>query len=200
MALPSDIASTKASATRASVAPRCRNRAPLDASAMMTLSTAGGEGSFAPPTNSAAIHQVARNRENERRRSTSVSGDRVIEGAGIELGRRPNQVTSADLGEHAIEHARIRLLVNDAPARNAVAIAVAVGLEDGRIARAGERRDLVPGGVRGDQQLLGLAGHRNETRHRIAVACSPALVEDITDRGHRALGPQLRQNLLDAGE
>src|SRR6185369_3205556 len=158
MALPSDIASTKASATRASVAPRCRNSAPLDASAMMTLSTAGGEGSFAPPTNSAAIHQVARNRENERRRSTSVSGDCVIEGAGIELGRRPDQVAAAGLGQHAIEHARIRLLVGDASARNAVAIAVTVGLEHDGIARAGERRDLLPGRVGGDQQLLGLAG------------------------------------------
>lgn len=113
---------------------------------------------------------------------------------------RPDQVASADSGEHAIEHARIRFLVRDAPARNAVAIAVAVGLEHGRIARAGERRDLVPGGVRGDQQLLGLAGHRNEARYRIAVAGGPALVEDITDRGYRALGPQLRQNVLDAGE
>src|SRR5438874_5823564 len=129
MALPSDIASTKASATRASVAPRCRNSAPLDASAIMTSSTAGGEGSFAPPTNSAAVHQIARNRVNETRRSTSVSRDCVIEGTGIELGRRPDQIAAAGLGEHAVEHARIRLLVSNASARNAVAIAVAVGLE-----------------------------------------------------------------------
>src|SRR5438309_1530006 len=129
MALPSDIASTKASATRASVAPRCRNSAPLEASAMTTLSTAGGEGSFAPPTNSAAVHQIARSRAIDRRRNTSLSGDGVIEGAGVELGRRSDQITAAGLGEHAIEHARIRLLVGDAPARNAVAITVAVGLE-----------------------------------------------------------------------
>src|SRR5437773_2731818 len=118
MALPSDIARTKESATRASVAPRCRNSAPLDASATMTLSTAGGEGSFAPPTSSAAIHQIARNRANESRRSTSVSGDCVIERAGIELRRRPNQVAAAGLGQHAVEHARIGLLVSDAPTRN----------------------------------------------------------------------------------
>src|SRR5437899_9459442 len=133
MALPSDIASTKARVTRASVAPRCRNSVPLDASAMMTLSTAGGEGSFAAPTNSAAIHQIARNRANDRRRSTSVSGDCVIEGAGIELGRRAHEVASAGLGQHPVEHARVLFLVVDAPARNAVAIALAVGLEHGRI-------------------------------------------------------------------
>src|SRR5213080_3967932 len=133
MALPSDIASTKARATRASVAPRCRNSAPLAASAIMTSSTAGGEGSFAPPTNSAAVHQTARNRANETRRSTSISGNCVIEGARIEFGRGPNQITAAGLGQHAVEHARIGLLVSDAPPRNAVAIALAVGLEHGRI-------------------------------------------------------------------
>src|SRR3954453_12084295 len=159
MALPSDIASTKESATRASVAPRCRNSVPLEASATMTLSTADGEGSFGPPTNSAAIHQIARNRTKERRRSTSVSGDCVIEGAGVELGRRPDQVAAADLGEYAIEHARIGLLVDDAPARNAVAVALAIGLEHGWIGRAGEWGDLVPGRIGRHQQLLGLAGH-----------------------------------------
>src|SRR5437868_4167659 len=111
MALPSDIASTKDSATRASVVPRCRNSAPLDASAMMTLSTAGGEGSFGPPTNSAAVHQIARSRAIERRRSTSISRDCVIERAGIELGRRSHQVAAADFGQHAIEHARVRFLI-----------------------------------------------------------------------------------------
>src|SRR5215472_10704078 len=122
MALPSDIASTKASATRASVAPRCRNSAPDLASAIITLSTAGGEGSFAPPTNSAAIHQVARKTANETRRSTSVSGACVIERAGIELCCRPDQLGAPDLGQHAIQNACVGLLVIHAAAWNAVAI------------------------------------------------------------------------------
>src|SRR6516165_4215360 len=136
MALPSDIASTKASATRASVAPRCRNSAPLSASATITVRTAGGEGSFAPPTNSAAVHQIARNRANETRRSTSISAGCVIEGAGIELRRGSDQIASADLGKHAIKYTRIGLFIVDAPARNAVAIAVAIGLKEGAIGRA----------------------------------------------------------------
>src|SRR6187402_897564 len=111
MALPSDIASTKARVTRASVAPRCRNRAPDEASAIITSSTAGGEGSFAPPTNSAAIHQIRRSRANDRRRSTSVSGGCVIEGARIEFGRRADEVAAAGLGQHAVEHARVLFLV-----------------------------------------------------------------------------------------
>src|SRR6478609_6641583 len=136
MALPSDIASTKARVTRASVAPRCRNSAPLDASAIMTWSTAGGEGSFAPPTNSAAIHQTARNTANESRRNTSVSAGRMVEGAGFEFRRRPHQVAPADPGQHPVEHARIGLLVGDAPARNALAIALAIGLQQGGVVRA----------------------------------------------------------------
>src|SRR5512139_2271702 len=200
MALPSDIASTKASATRASVAPRCRNSAPDDASATITLSTAGGEGSLAPPTNSAAIHQIARNRANDRRRSTSVSANRVIEGAGIELRHRPDQVAAADLGQHAIENARIRLFVSDAAARDSLAIAVAIGLQQGGIAGAGQRRDLLPRRIRGHQQLLGLAGHGNEPRDRVAMTGGPGFVEDVADHRDRSLGAELGQDVLDAGE
>src|SRR4051812_28444150 len=200
MALPSDIASTKARLTRASVAPRCRNSAPLDASATTTSSTAGGEGSFAAPTKRAAIHQIASNRANDRRRSTSVSGNCVIERAGIELGSRADEVAAAGLGQHAVEHARVPFFVIDAPARNAVAIALAISLEQGGIARAGERCDLVPGGIGGHQQLLGLAGHRDEARHRIAMTCRPGFVEDIADCGDRALGAEFRQYVLDTGK
>src|SRR6478609_11862911 len=200
MALPSDIASTKARLTRASVAPRCRNSAPLDASAMTTSSTAGGEGSFAAPTNSAAIHQIASNRANDRRRSTSVSGNCVIERAGLELGGRSDQVAAAGLGKHAVEHARVLFFVIDAPARNAVAISLAIGLEKSGITGAGERRDLVPGGIRGHQQLLGLARHRDEARHGLPMARRPALVENIADCGDRALGAEFRQDVLDAGK
>src|SRR3954447_22625790 len=200
MALPSDIASTKARLTRASVAPRCRNSAPLDASAMTTSSTAGGEGSFAAPTNSAAVHQIASNRANDRRRSTSVSGNCVIERSWLEFSGRANEVASAGLGQHAVEHARVLFFVIDAPARNAVAIALAIGLEQGGIVRAGERCDLVPGSIRGHQQLLGPASHRDEARHSVPMARRPALVEDIADCGDGALGAELRQNVLDAGE
>src|SRR5262249_29123560 len=121
----------KASVTRANVAPRCRNSAPDAASAIITSSTAGGGGRFAPLTTSAAVHKIERNRANETRRSTSVSRERVIKRAGIELRRGADQIAAADLGQHAIEHAGIGLFISDGPARNALAIARAIGLEDG---------------------------------------------------------------------
>src|ERR1700744_3331325 len=108
MAVPSVIASTKESATRANVTPRLRNKAPVLASAIIAVSTTGGGGNLAPPTSRDAIHQVATNRMAESRRITSVSRSGVIERAGIELRRRADQRGPADLGQHAIEKSRIR--------------------------------------------------------------------------------------------
>src|SRR3974390_1909018 len=144
MAVPSVIASTKARATRPSVAPRCRNSAPDPASANITLSTAGGEGSLAPPAKSAAIHQVARNRTNDNRRSTSISGDGTIEGAGIECRRGPDELTASDRGQHMIEHARIGLFFIDRTARNSLAIAVAINLQGSSVRSAGQRANAFP--------------------------------------------------------
>src|SRR3954451_16101968 len=107
MAAPSVIARTKASATRANVTPRLRNRAPELASAVNAASTAGGAGSFASPTSSAAIHHVATNTANDSRRSTSISRDRVIEGAGIEFLRRPDKLAATGRRQYPIEHACI---------------------------------------------------------------------------------------------
>src|SRR5215831_8518641 len=97
----------KASATRAKVAPRCRNSAPDSASEIVVASTAGGAGSFALPTKSAAIHHVARNTVKDRRRSTSFSQRGVIERPWRELLRGADEIASAGLGQHAIEHPRI---------------------------------------------------------------------------------------------
>src|SRR5580704_4335592 len=128
IAVPSDIASAKETTTRASVTPRFKNSAPVLACANMTCSTSGGGGSFAPPTSSEAIHQVTKNTATDTRRIASASGNAVIERAGIELRRGADQVTSANLGQHAIEYARIFLFVDDRPARNPGAVAVAIGV------------------------------------------------------------------------
>src|SRR5687767_440342 len=107
MAEPSDIARMKARATRASVAPRLRNSAPDLASAIIAASTVGGGGSFASPTSSEAIHQVATNTEKDSRRGTSVSRNRVIERTGIEFLRRPDKFAAADRRQHPVENARV---------------------------------------------------------------------------------------------
>ncbi len=77
----------------------------------MVESTAGGGGNFVVPKTSDAIHQVARNTAKDKRRSTLVSRRRLIESAGLELRRGPHQFASADLSQHAIEHAGIDFLV-----------------------------------------------------------------------------------------
>src|SRR6266850_8436811 len=105
MAAPSVIASTKARATRANVTPRLKNNAPDLASAITTVSTAGGAGSFASPVSSEAIHQVATNTANDRRFGTSVSRDRVIECTGIEFLRRRAKVEAQELDGGQFYHA-----------------------------------------------------------------------------------------------
>src|ERR1700744_4335104 len=139
MAVPSVIASTKDSPTRANVTPRLRNNAPVLASAIIAVSTMGGGGNLAPPTSSDAIHQVATNRMAESRRITSVSRRRVIERARIKLRRRTDQRGAADFGQHAIENAGIRLLVGSGTMRNALAVTVAVGVQGRAISGAGQR-------------------------------------------------------------
>src|SRR3954452_7830131 len=104
----------KANATRASVTPTCRNRAPDLASATATASTADGGGSLALPARTAAIHQVAMKRPKDSSRSTSVPRVLVVV-AGTDLSGGADQIAPADSGEHAIENAGIGFFRRDWP-------------------------------------------------------------------------------------
>src|SRR5882672_7000675 len=176
MEAPSVIASVKARATRASVTPRLKNSAPELASATIAASTAGGGGSLSAPASRAAIHQVARNTVNDRRRSISVSGDR------------------------AIENARVGFFVGDWPARNPFPIAIAVRAQGCSVGGPRQRRDLFPFRIRGRQNLLRSAGHCDEARNRATVCALPSFVEDVADHRRAALGAKLRQQILDTNK
>src|SRR5260221_746359 len=127
MATPSVIANVKARATRANVTPRLKNSAPELASAMIAASTTGGGGSFSPPASSAAPHQVARNTVNDRRRSISVSRDRMIECARVKFLRRSYNLAATDRRQHAVENARVGFFVGDRATGNSFSITIAVG-------------------------------------------------------------------------
>src|SRR3984893_9326049 len=200
MEAPSVIASVKASATRASVTPRLKNSAPELASVTIAASPAGGGGSLAAPASRAAIHQVARNTVNDSRRSISVSGDRAVECAGVELLRRPHNFATADRGQHAIENARVGFFIGDRPARYSLPIAIAVGAQGCSVGGTGQRRDLFPLRIRGRQNLLCLAGHRDKAGNGVAVRAAPCFVEDVADHRRAARGAELRQQILDANE
>src|SRR6185312_16236659 len=199
MAVPNAIASTKDTATRASVAPRLRNSAPVLAWAMIACSTSGGGGSLAPPTNSEAIHQVTKNTATDSRRITSAPRYRVIERARIEPRRPPDEILAADLRQHAIEHARVALFLGYGPARDSLAVTVTIGAQRGGVGGAGEGLNLAPLRVRGCENLLGLTGYRDESCEQVRVRVGPCLVEDVTDHRGRALGAELRKNVLDLG-
>src|SRR2546423_6353985 len=144
MAEPSDIARTKARATRANVIPRLRNSAPDLASALIAASTVGGGGSFASPTSSEAIHQVATNTENDRRRGTSISRDRAIERTGIEFLRRSDKFTAADVSQYAVENARVGFFVGDGTTRNSFPLTIAIGAKGCGVGGPGQGRNFFP--------------------------------------------------------
>src|SRR5439155_14075344 len=200
MAAPSDIASVKASATRASVTPRWKNKLPDRASAIMAASTAGGGGSFASPASSEAIHQVARSTANDSRRGTSASRDRVIECPGIEFRRRPDKFAAADPSQHAVENARVGFFVRDRAARNSLPIAIAIGAQRGGVKSAGQWRNFLPLRIRGRQDLFCGAGHGDEAGNLVLVCVRPFLVEDVSDHRGTLCGAEFRQQLLNAGD
>src|SRR6185369_9615328 len=162
MAAPSDIASVKASVTRANVTPRWKNKSPDLASAIMAANTVGGGGSFASPANSEPIHHVASSTANDSRRGTSASRDRVIECPGIEFRRRPDKFAAANVSQHAVENAGVGFLVRDRAARNSLPVAIAIGVQRGGVGSAGQGRDFLPLRIRARQDLLRLAGHGDE--------------------------------------
>src|SRR5450755_928867 len=200
MAAPSVIANVKARATRANVTPRLKNSAPELASATAAASTAGGGGSFWAPASSAAPHQTARNTANDRRRSISVSGDGAIECAGVKFWRRADQFAAADRRQHAIKNARVGLFVGDRSAGNSFPIAVAVGAQGCGVGSSRQRRYRFPLRIRGRQNLLRLAGHRDKAGNRVAVCACPIRIEGVADHGRAALGAELRKKILDANE
>src|SRR6185295_7300979 len=200
MAAPSDIASVKASVTRANVTPRWKNKSPDLASAIMAASTVGGGGSFASPASSEPIHQLASSAANDSRRGTSASRDRAIECPGIEFGRRSDKFAAADLSQHAVENARVGFLVGDRTTRNTLSIAVAIGAQGCGVGSAGQWCNFLPLRIRGRQDLFRRAGHGDEAGNLVLVCVRPFFVEDVADHRGAALGAEFGQQVLNAGD
>src|SRR6516165_4974734 len=135
MATPSVIASAKASATRASVAPRLTKSAPDLASVMTAASTE-------------ATHQVTMNRARDNRRIGSFPGKGVIEGAGIELFRRPDELSAADRRQHAIENACVSFFVRNRTPRNSLAVMVPERAQLCDVGSSSQRLNALPLRVR----------------------------------------------------
>src|SRR3954464_9256527 len=200
IAAPSDIASVKASATRANVTPRWKNKSPDLASAIMAVSTVGGGGSFASPASSEPIHQVASSTANDSRRGTSASRDRAIECPGIEFRRRPDKFAAADVSQHAVENACVGFFVRDRTTRNSLPIAIAIGAQRCGIGSAGQWRNFFPLRIRSRQDLFRRAGHGDEAGNFVLVCVRPLFVEDVADHRGAAFGAELRQQVFNAGD
>src|SRR5207344_2606880 len=111
-----------------------------------------------------------------------------------------NQSRTAELQQHAIKCACVLLLGIDRAARNTLAIAVAVDLEGGGLARADQRRDPLPFGIRPKQDLLGLLGGIEKAVDCLAVRRRPCFIEDITDHRQRTGNAEIWQQVVYADE
>ena len=102
----------------------------------------------------------------------------AVERAGREFARRADELGAADLGQHEIERARVRLLVGDRAAHDAFAVALAIDRERRAVAHADARREPLPLGVRRGEDVLGLARGVEEAvdRRRLRAAQAPSNV------------------------
>src|SRR5262245_39637954 len=200
IATPTAMASEKASATRASVMPSCQNSSPERASATMVAATVVGGGSMRSPASHDPKTHVPMNSTSDRSRSILQTGRNAEERSRRQRGRVADEARAALRSQNAEERAGIGLLGVDRAARNALAIAVTVGLEGCGIGGAGEARDALPFGVRGSQNVLGLAGQSDESCQRIGILRGPCFVECVAEHGGTASRAQPRQNVFDADQ
>src|SRR5262245_33770650 len=177
---PSAMAITKATATRARVAPRLTASAPERASSTIASATVSGSGSSRAPAIREPAYQAAISSASETSRAAKfvprLLRGRAIERARRQLTRRPDQLGAADLGQHAIERARIRLLLGKRPAHDPLAVAHPIDRKRGRVGDANAPGEPLPFRFGAGEKLLGLQRGVEETVHGRAVACAPAAV------------------------
>ena len=105
----------------------------------------------------------------------SASTIRPIECARRELACRSDELAAANHLEHAVERARVILLIVDRTARNAFAIALAIGLEARRFGSPHQWSDPIPLGIRGGEDFLCFAGDLDEAADSVSIFCRPAI-------------------------
>src|SRR5262245_19788913 len=163
---------------------------------MIMSATASGSGSVRGPATREQAYQAAINRASESRRKATLLS-RPVEGAAVKRVRLPDQLGAAELGEHAVERARVGLLLVDRAAEDAFAVALAVGRERRRVAHADAGREPLPFGRRGREDFLGRSGGIEEAIDRGFVARRPAAVEGIADDGDWRLGAKVAHHAGD---
>src|SRR5262244_4651002 len=152
--------------------------------------TACGSGKARGPASREATYQAAIMRASERSRS-AMSFPRPVERPWIKLARRPGELGAADLGQHAVERARVGLLLVDRSAKDAFAVALAIEGERAGFAHANAGRKLLPFGLGGGEKTLGFARGLEKTIDRGFVAGAPRAVEGIADDRDRSPGAEL---------
>src|SRR5919198_1793745 len=146
-----------------------------------------------------AARRRTRQRASARARGAAMPRllSRPVEGAAVELARRAYELGAADLGQHAIERARIGLLLGDRPPHDAFGVALAVDREPGWIADADAGRKPLPFGFGRGEDLLGLGCYLEEAIDGRLVLGGPAPIEGEAEDRNRRLGAELLHHRID---
>src|SRR5947207_1807658 len=197
MAEPTAIAIVNDNNTRHSVMSRLNGSSQDWVSCTMASATVCGSGNMRGPATRDPAYQAAINSRSESSlTTTSAPRGQAVERSGIELTRRADQLGAADLSEHAVERARIGLLLGQRAPHDALAVALAIDREGGGIGSADARREPPPFRLRGGQDFLGLADRGEEAVDRGAVLGGPGAVEGIAKNRHRALGAERAHDIV----
>src|SRR5208283_582320 len=205
--VPKAIASAKATATRASVTARFKNKAPDQASVAMTDRTASGDGSVPVEDTREPTCQTSSNRISGSSRSKKAlvfpgrqTDTAFIVSLLIKFLCRAGEVRAAGLGEDLVENPRVGGFLFDRPPRDAIDIDLPVKGELCFVANFDLPGDVLPIRVGMSKNVLGFGCDLEEPRQGIGMAARKTFVEDIADHGNRSLGAEASFHFVHADE
>src|SRR5438477_12889792 len=111
---PASMANVKKTNTRHSVMSRMNGSSQDWVSCTVASATVCGSGNMRGPATRDPAYQAATMSSSESSlTTTSAPRSQAVERSGVELARRADQLGAADLGEHAVERARVGLLLGE---------------------------------------------------------------------------------------
>src|SRR5438132_1021273 len=141
-AVPTANAIANDSNTRHSVMKRLNGSSQDWVSCTMASATVCGSGNMRGPAMRDPAYQAATSSRSESSlTTTSAPRGQAVERSGVELTRRADQLGAADLSEHAVESARVGLLLGQRAAHDALAVTLTVDRERGGVGDADARRE-----------------------------------------------------------
>src|SRR6516165_2071456 len=200
--VPAAIASVKATATRASVAPRSWSSSPCSASSTRVASTVPTPGNSLLCAIRAVASQATSRTSNDAARSASAAGNRAItlpvsvprpvqKGARCQIGARSDECRAAEFCEQPKEMSGCVTLGSAPVTWDPIAIGVAQPDQLGRVGRTRQRSDSFPLRIGSGKNFVGCLARPDKPVESRLVLHRPTRRHDIT--GHRQVSRKLER-------